>query len=56
MMEIHCRGFMTASTVIAAIICVSTNVLLRYRMTIDPQHPMKAEFQLTMLFMEHGLT
>ena len=56
MMEIHCRGFMTAGTVIATIICVGANVFLHYQMTIDPQHPMKAEFQLTMLFMEHGLT
>ena len=56
MMEIHCRGFMTVGTVIAAIICVGANVLLRYRMTINPQHPVKPKFQLTMLFMEHGLT
>ena len=56
MMEIHCRGFITEGTVIAAIIFVAANVLLCYRMTIDPYHPVKPKFPLTILFMEHDLT
>ena len=34
--------------------CVAANVLLRYRMRIDPEHPVKPKFGLTIV-MEHGL-
>uniref|UniRef100_A0A0G7ZNY9 Cytochrome P450 CYP86K1 n=1 Tax=Picea glauca TaxID=3330 RepID=A0A0G7ZNY9_PICGL len=34
--------------------CVAAHVLLRYRMIIDPEHPVKPKFGLT-IFMEHGL-
>ena len=34
--------------------CVAAHLLLRYRVRVDPEHPVKPKFGLTM-FMQHGL-